>query len=226
LGFDFVILDLEHSALTISQLEDLVRAADVVNLATIVRVPENNPTQIQRALDTGASGVQVPGIQSVDELKQAACAARYHPHGSRGLAFSHRAARFGSVNKDQYLEQCNSDTIVVAHVESKEAVEQLSEWTAVPGIDVLFIGPVDLTQSLGIPGAVGDPTVQETIDRAIARIQGPAVPGIFAGTVSEALKYCRKGVRYVALSSEQGLMARAAAAELHEWKTGLRNMTV
>ncbi len=151
-GFDFAVIDLEHGSLHTLAAEDLCRAADCVGLAPIVRVRKNDGPQIQRALDIGSAGVQIPQIETIEEAEAAVTSAKYNPLGSRGLSFYTRAGVYGSAGT-QITNQMNEESLVVIHIEGKRGVENLEEIISVPDIDVIFLGPYDLSQSLGIPGS-------------------------------------------------------------------------
>lgn len=221
LGFDFVILDMEHGPLTFAQVEDLVRAGDAVGLPTVVRVPENRHLFIQQALDVGASGVQVPQVESVDGLAAAVQAARYHPAGTRGLSFSHRAARFGSVPREEYLQGANQDVVLVVQVETVKGLAALPDLLAHEGVDVFFLGPADLSQSMGVPGDFGHPRLQERLQAALGAIHGAGrASGSFAADAAEASRLARAGAVYMAVGSEQGFLARGARSELAAWRAG------
>lgn len=222
LGFDFVILDMEHGPLSIAQVAELVRAADSAGLPTIVRVAENRHSLIQSALDCGASGVQVPHIESAKELREAVSAARYHPVGSRGVSFSHRAARYGMVDKSGYLAASNRDAVVIAQVETVRGIGALPEILQETGADGFFIGVADLSQSLGYPGQLGHPEVRAAMEAAFASIrQAGRIAGTFVASAEEGLEMVRKGATYVVVASEQSFLAKGAVAELKKWRAAL-----
>lgn len=219
LGFDFVILDMEHGPLTIAQVAELVRAADTVKLPTLVRVAENRQALIQKVLDVGASGVQIPNIESAEQLADAVEAAKYYPKGTRGVSFSHRAARYGFVGKSDYISSVNRDALIIAQVETAKGLEALPEMLKVDDIDCFFFGPADLSQSLGFPGEVEHPVVRAALDRAFARTREfGRIAGTFVGSAEEGLGMVKKGVHYVAVASEQGFLTKGAVPELKRWR--------
>src|SRR4030042_3992909 len=153
-GFYFIIIDQEHGPLTPETTSNLVRACDLVGMAAIVRIPDNQPWYFQHALDVGALGVQVPQIRTLADAERAVQLSKFSPLGRRGVCRNVRAARYSARDRFDYLEGSNRDTVVVIQIESKEGVENITEILGVPGIDVVFIGPYDLSQSLGLPGQV------------------------------------------------------------------------
>ncbi|MFD2924803.1 HpcH/HpaI aldolase family protein [Halobacillus naozhouensis] len=162
-GFDFIIIDDEHGSFSSSELENMIRAAEIVNMAPVVRV-SYNPSSIQKALDRGAKGIQVPMVNNEKEAKDAVEKAKYPPLGNRGTAFSIRPARFGKEKGKEYLEKANMDVLIVVHIETSEAVKNFREITSVPGIDVAFIGSTDLAVNMGYSGDTKHANVQKVIE--------------------------------------------------------------
>ena len=169
-GFDFVIIDTEHGPLDIPTAEDLCRVAHGADITPIVRVRENDPPQILRALDIGAAGVQVPQICSKADAEALVRAAKYAPLGLRGVSPYTRAARYFA-DGPQIFDRLNEESMVLIHVEGVEGLENLRDITSVPGLDVIFLGPYDLSQSLGIPGQVNDPRVVDRMKEAASTDQ-------------------------------------------------------
>jgi 2-keto-3-deoxy-L-rhamnonate aldolase RhmA len=211
-GFDFAVIDLEHGPLHPLVAEDLCRAADCVGIAPIVRVRKNDAPQIQRALDIGSAGVQVPQIETQADAQAVVRSAKYSPLGSRGLSFYTRAGAYSSAGT-QITDQMNEESLVVVHVEGKRGVDNLEAIISVPHIDVIFLGPYDLSQSLGIPGQVGDPRVVELMQAAVETIRsaGKAV-GTFADNPEIAKQWIDTGVQYIALGVDVGVFFRACQA--------------
>ena len=211
-GFDFAVIDLEHGSLHTLAAENLCRAADCVGLAPIIRVRKNDGPQIQRALDIGSAGVQIPQIETIEEAQSAVRSAKYNPLGSRGLSFYTRAGVYGAAGT-QITDQMNEESLLVIHIEGKLGVENLEEIISVPQIDVIFLGPYDLSQSLGIPGQVGDPRVIEQMQRAVSTIRnaGKAV-GTFADDPEVAKRWIDAGVQYVGLGVDVGIFLKACQA--------------
>jgi 4-hydroxy-2-oxoheptanedioate aldolase len=211
-GVDMVMLDAEHGAIDEAMCEHMVRAADVVDLPAIVRVPNNQPSTILRYLDTGVHGAHIPWVNSAAEAERAVQSVKYAPRGIRGLAGS-RASEWGIREPlSAFVERSNRETLVVIHIETQEAVDAIDDYLAIDGVDVLFIGPTDLSQSLSHPGDTRHPDVLAALDRVAAAVVGSEkVLGIYAGTVDMTKEWLDKGARYFTTSLEpflrQGMTA-------------------
>lgn len=204
-GFDFVVLDLEHGPNTVLSLPNLIRAAEVTGLFPIVRVKEDATSLISEVLDSGAAGIQVPQISSRSEAEEVLQAARFIPLGMRGVCRFVRAADYSSLDRYEYFAQANT-TVVVVQLEGVSAVENIQEILSVPGLDIAFIGPYDLSQSLGVTGQVDDPRVTQAMRAVVeeSRKRNVAV-GTFVDTLEEARKWSKAGVKYLCYSVDVGL---------------------
>ncbi|MCQ6562275.1 HpcH/HpaI aldolase family protein [Paenibacillus mendelii] len=151
-GFDFIVIDMEHTTLDFGQVERMVRVADLHGMSSIIRVPDASRMSILRALDLGAAGVQVPQVYTAGEVRDVVDKAKYPPQGSRGLTYAHRAAGFGHT-PGTYVEDQNEASTIIVHVETVNAYEHIAELCAVEGLDAVFIGPLDLSVCLGVTGA-------------------------------------------------------------------------
>ncbi|HEY3426461.1 MAG TPA: aldolase/citrate lyase family protein, partial [Negativicutes bacterium] len=147
-GFDFAIIDTEHGELSSDRAVDMVRAAKLAGVSPVIRVYGNQPELIAKALDVGAEGVQIPQIGTKAEAMAAVKAAKFAPQGARGCNRYVRAAQYSAADKFAYFANANQETTVIVQVEGKEGIENLAEILTVEGIDVLFIGPYDLSASL------------------------------------------------------------------------------
>lgn len=204
-GFDFVILDTEHGPLDILTAENLCRVAQGTGITPIVRIRENDPAQILRALDIGAGGVQVPQICTKADAEAVVHAAKYAPLGMRGVSPYTRAARYFA-DGARIFERLNAESMVLIHLEGVEGLENLEEIISVPGLDVIFLGPYDLSQSLGIPGQVSDPRVVDRMREAAEQINAAGLTvGTFADGPEAARRWIDAGVRYVSLSVDTGI---------------------
>jgi 4-hydroxy-2-oxoheptanedioate aldolase len=170
LGFDFAVIDTEHGPGETSELEHHIRAADSVGLDVIVRVGANQPLDILRALDAGAKGVIVPHVNTPQEAAAAVAAAHYPPLGSRGLAASTRAGRHSTGTLADHLARAGRETVVIVQVEDVLAVEHAAAIAATPHLDAVWLGPGDLSMSLGHPGEMEHPEVARVIDRLVQDI--------------------------------------------------------
>jgi len=209
-GFDFAIIDMEHGPITVESAQNMIRAAEVVGISPIIRVSENDPVAILRSLDIGAEGVEVPQIRNAEDAEVMASAARYFPMGERGVCRYVRAASYSSMESSKYFEMANKRTVTIGHLEGSEAVKNVEEIMSVDGLDILFIGPYDLSQSVGVPGQVTHPEVLRQMEKVIkaASAKGKMV-GTFADDVSAAKRWLNAGVMYVAISVDVGIFYNA-----------------
>lgn len=211
-GFDFAVIDLEHGPLHTLVAEDLCRAADCTGLAPIIRVRKNDAPQIQRALDIGSAGVQVPQIETKTDAEAVVRAAKYSPLGARGLSFYTRAGVYTAAGT-QITDQLNQESLVIVHVEGKQGIDNIQDIVSVPHIDVVFLGPYDLSQSLGIPGQVKDSRVIELMRAGVKTIRDAGkAAGTFADNPETAKQWIDAGVQYIALGVDVGIFLKACQA--------------
>ncbi len=209
-GWDFVILDCEHAPITAQMLPDFIRAGEAARIPVIVRVAENNAAAIQQALDAGAAGVQIPQISSVAAARAAVSAARFHPLGQRGFNPFVRAARYSAEPVVDFVKRSQDEVTVVLQIESAEGVEAVDQILDIPGIDVLFIGPYDLSQSFGIPGQTSDLRVFAAGEAIVAKAGARGVQvGVFTNSDDEAIRWKDIGIRYLCYSVDTVLLLRA-----------------
>jgi len=203
LGWDFLVFDGEHGTLQPNQVEDLCRAVEPRGVTPIVRVTTNDAPTILRYLDTGAHGAHIPWVNSAAEAERAVRFVKYSPRGQRGLAGS-RASEWGLREPlSAYVERANRETLVVIQVETQDAVDAIDDYLAIDGVDVLFLGPTDLSQSLGHPGDLGHPDVLAALERvAAAVIRSDKVLGIYAGSADMTREWLDRGARYFTTSLE------------------------
>jgi 4-hydroxy-2-oxoheptanedioate aldolase len=188
----------------------MVRGAEVRGVTPLVRVPANESPVILRFLDTGAQGVQIPLARSAEDAEAAVRSAKYWPRGTRGLT-GVRAAAYGQEEPlAEYVSRANDETMVVVQIETREALERVAEIAAVDGVDVVFVGPTDLSQALGVPGRTSDPDVQEAFD-AISRAVAAAPPalGVLVPDLEEARRWRERGATYIAVTVDS-LLVRGA----------------
>ena len=202
-GWDFVLFDAEHGTLTVSQVEDLSRAVEVRGGTPFVRATTNDASTILRLLDAGPVGIHVPWINSAEEAARVVASVKYVPEGIRGLAGT-RASDFGITEPiGDYIQRANRETLVVVHIETAEAVSRVDEIAAVDGIDVVFIGPTDLSHSLGYAGQFDRPEVREAMDHVLERTLAAGKHlGLLAATTERAAEWIEKGATYLAANVE------------------------
>lgn len=215
-GFDFAVLDAEHGFFSIESIEALVIAADGAAIPAIVRVPSCTAAEVGRSLDAGAAGILFPRGDGCATVRGAIESAKYPPAGKRGLG-GVRANRYGAVPLDRFVQEANEQTLVVAQIETAGALAELREIAAEPGLDVLYVGPNDLTQALGVPGQYGDPRYRE----ALAKIAGEArstgkAAGIMLGRADQIPALRELGYTFFT-TSDRTLVLEAARS----WRAAL-----
>ncbi len=211
-GMDFMIFDGEHGSLEARDIEGLSRACELHGVTPIARVSSNQPAAILRFLDAGAHGVQIPWVNTAAEVEQAVQSAKYGPRGLRGLAGSRQGGWGLTEPLGEYTQRANRETMVVIHIETAQAAAAVEEYVGIDDVDVLFIGPTDLSHSLGHPGNPGHSEVVEVMDRVTeAVVASDKTLGIFVGTRKAAADWHAKGARYIATGLEgiikQGIQA-------------------
>lgn len=210
-GFNFVIIDTEHGPISIETAQNMIRAAESVNITPIIRVGSNDEALILRALDIGAQGIEIPQINSRSDALQAVKSVKYSPQGERGVCRYVRAANYSSMDKFKYFESANKETMIIAHIEGVEGINNLDEILSVSGIDVIFIGPYDLSQSLGIPGQVNNFLVVEKMKEVVLKcMQNKVAVGTFADDVETAKSWVSLGVQYMSFSVDVGILYNAS----------------
>jgi len=162
-GFDWLAIDMEHSAITLDQAQELIRVIDLCGVVALVRVGENNPNLIKRVIDAGSHGVIVPMVNSFKEAEAAVAAVKYPPNGRRGVGLA-RAQGYG-YGFEKYKEWVRKESIVIVQIEHIRAVENLDKILNCPGVDGSIIGPYDLSGSLGYPGEFDRPGVRDALKR-------------------------------------------------------------
>jgi 4-hydroxy-2-oxoheptanedioate aldolase len=212
-GFDFVIIDHEHGTVNMETVKSLMITADANGIVPIVRVKQNNGPMVMEPLDIGAKGVQIPHICNSEDVKKAVSYAKYHPIGERGMNPYVRATGYDPGNFADYMEWSNENVMLILHVEGMEGINNIHEIISESGVDILFLGPWDLSQSLGIPGKVEDPAVIEKMKEAIesAKEKGVAI-GTFADTPERARKWIDLGVKYMSISVDTKMLLDGARA--------------
>jgi 4-hydroxy-2-oxoheptanedioate aldolase len=204
-GFDFVILDLEHGANSVQTIQNLIRAAEIAGVTPVVRVKEDTLSVIEEVLDIGAAGVQIPHVNNAERVKRVLQVAKFAPLGERGVCRFVRAARYSSMDRFQYFREAN-EALVIIHIEGREGLEGLPGILDTGGVDVVFIGPYDLSQSLGVHGQVEHERVISTIREIVEMCKEKNVAvGTFVESVEWAMKWRLLGIRYIAYSVDVGL---------------------
>ena len=216
-GFDWILLDCEHSPNDLENLLTQLQAAAPYATHPVVRVPWNDMVTIKRVLDVGAQSLLIPYVSTAEEAKAAVAYTRYPPAGVRGVAGTTRATRFGRI-KD-YAKRAHEEICVLVQVETQSAVDNIEAICAVDGVDGVFIGPADLHASLGYTGEIANPKVKPLIDDAIKRIRKAGkAPGILTPNEADAKHWLGCGGLFVAVGADVGILARGAEALAAKFK--------
>ena len=206
-GFDWLLIDREHGAGDEETLLHQLQAIDTTPASAVVRVTENEQGLIKRALDLGPSGIMVPYVNTAEEAQRAVAAMRYPPQGLRGVARFTRAAGF-SLNFDAYFAQANENLLTIAQIETAEAVENAAAIAAVDGVDVLFVGPLDLSVNLGVPQQLSHPDFRTAIAKVIAAAKGAGkAAGTLLGSAEQIAPALADGYTFLAVASDGGMVA-------------------
>lgn len=220
-GFDWVLIDLEHGAGDQESLLLQLQAIEGTPAVPIVRIAWNDPVRTKRVLDLGPSGVMIPYVNSVEEATRAVSAMRYPPLGVRGVASMNRACGFGA-SFEEYFKAANANLLVAVQIETKQAVERADEIAAVEGVDVLFVGPLDLSVSLGVVGELGHPLMRDALAKVVSGCgkEGKSA-GLMLSKEDQIKDAAAAGFTFIGLSSDGGLVARgmrelAAALKKHK----------
>jgi 2-keto-3-deoxy-L-rhamnonate aldolase RhmA len=198
MGFDWVLIDCEHGTVGLESMELMIMAAEAAGVTPIVRPRTHSASDILQAMDRGASGVQVPHINTAAEARAAVAAVKFYPQGQRSLAAGTRASGYGfRGSMGGFVEEANRQTLVCIQIEDEAALANVDEILRVEGIDVFFIGPSDLSQSMGHPGNPKEPRVARAIEETLAKIVAAGkTPGMPA-TGDAVQGVLAKGVRYI-----------------------------
>lgn len=205
-GFDWALVDQEHGITDYSVLNAQIQALAASTTAPLVRIAWNDPILFKLVLDLGASGVMVPYINTAEQAKQAVASTRYPPTGRRGVASSVRAGSYGREFND-YFAQVNDNMLLVVQIETCEALENVNQIAAVEGVDVLFIGPLDLSVSLGIAGQMDHPDFRAAVAKicAAARSAGKAT-GILLRSLDQIPGAVADGFTLMACGADRGML--------------------
>ncbi len=197
-GFDWVLIDMEHGTIGLESAELMVMAAEARGITPIVRPPTNARRAISAAMDRGAQGVQVPHVNTAEDARDAVNAVRFGPGDNRGLAAGTRAGDYGlGLPVGDYIARTATESLVCVQIEHAAALDHVDEMLGVEGVDVFFIGPSDLSQSMGHPGDPKAPAVTAAIDEVLEKIVAAGkTPGMPA-TAQNVEALIARGVRYI-----------------------------
>jgi 4-hydroxy-2-oxoheptanedioate aldolase len=209
LGFDFLVVDMEHTPIDLQQMVGILQTIAGTPAQAIVRPPWNDMVMVKRALDAGAQSLLFPFVQSAEEAKHAVAYTRYPPAGVRGVAGMHRGSRYGTI--PNYVQNADEEICVIVQIETLTALTQLESIATVPGVDSIFIGPADLSASMGFRGDMGNPAVQDKLAagaRACRRLGKPC--GIVGANPELVGKFLDYGFSWVAVGSDIAMLVSRA----------------
>ena len=206
-GFDFVILDTEHGPAEIETQQNNIRAAEARGTVPIIRLKDKAENTIGRALDIGAYGIQVPQISNAMEARDVVKYAKFYPHGMRGVCRFVRAADYSAMDRYQFFDASND---LILQLEGIDAIKNIDEILEVEGVDILFIGPYDLSQSLGLPGQVNNPVVVDAMMKIVDKAKAKnKVIGCFVDTPEDLKMWRELGLQYLSYSVDVGIFMDA-----------------
>jgi len=221
-GYDWLVVDLEHTTISIEQAGELIRVIDLCGVAPLVRLTSNHPDQVKRVMDAGAHGIVVPMVNSVDDARKAVAATRYAPQGVRGVGLA-RAQKFG-VGFSDYLQWQKDGPVVIVQIEHKDALEHLEAIFSVPGVDGFIIGPYDLSCSMGMPGEFDRAEFKVAMNQILAtglRMNFPAGLHIVEPDLVRLRQVIAEGYRFIAYSVDIRMLDVAARIGITTAQEGL-----
>ena len=213
IGLDFIIVDCEHSPMSPDSAEQIYRASQLYNLTTITRIGQNEQQHILKYLDAGTDGVQIPLVNTVQDARAVIEAVRYPPVGKRGMA-TPRLARHGGIPIGAFSRQWNDEGLVCIQIETQEAINNFREINSVPGIDIVFFGPTDLSMSLGHPGETSHPEVITTIETLGKQvIESGKIAGTIVSNLEQYQRFRGQGFLYCC-ATVAGFLTKGARSHL------------
>jgi len=221
-GYDWVVIETEHTAIDVSEVLRLIIAIEQRGSVPLVRLAWNDPIQAKAVLDSGAAGIIVPMVNTKADAELAVQMTKYPPLGFRGVGLA-RAQGYGE-NFDEYVQNANKDTLLMVQIEHKDAVANIEEILSVPGIDGTYIGPYDLSMSLGIPGQINHPDVvnakKKVLDATLAHGLIPGVHFVHPNTAADdSLNAINEGYCFIALGTDILFLGESCRNLLSEIKT-------
>jgi len=218
-GYDFVFIDMEHGNYNMETVADLIRGAKSAEMATIIRVPRLETFFISRVLDAGAEGIMVPMTSTKEQAEEIVRYSKYTPLGQRGFGNQTGQTDYKPLKTPDFMKEANEHTLIVAQIETREAIENVDSILSVEGIDVGLIGPNDLSISLGVPDQMGSEILTKAIDKVVemAKKKGKAT-GIHIANIEALRKWRSKGMTVLAYSTDIGFMYNASKSSLEELK--------
>ena len=218
-GYDFVLIDMEHGNYSMETVADLIRGAKSAGIAPVIRIPHLETHFISRILDAGAEGIMVPMTSTREQAEAIVQYSKYTPIGRRGFGTQTGQTDYKPLKALEFMKEANEHTLIIAQIETKEAIENVDAILGVEGIDVGLIGPNDLSISLGIPDQMSSETLIQAIDKVVesAKKNGKT-SGIHIGNTELIRKWKAKGMTVLACSTDIGFMYSASKSTIEEMK--------
>ncbi|GAP86257.1 putative aldolase citrate lyase family protein [Rosellinia necatrix] len=218
-GVDWVLVDCEHGNIDDAAMHEAVPAIASCGVSPIVRIPDTQGWMIKRALDAGAHGILLPLLRSAEEARRVVAAAKFPPEGQRGLGSPFAMERFNPIpTMTEYFQHANQSLLTIVQIETKEALEAVDEIAAIPGVDVLFVGPYDLGNNIGYPilDGVMKPELEQAVDRVLAATnKAGKKAGFYASSGEQAKKYADKGFHMINAALDTTLLEASLARSLN-----------
>ena len=218
-GFDFVIIDNEHGPMRAESTQHMIRAAEVRGITPIVRIPDRLESTILHTLDIGAHGIQVPQVNNAEAAKEIIERGKYEPIGKRGLAFP-KSADYGMSGISNFTDHSNEQTLIITHCENKTCLDNLEEICRIPEIDVIFLGPYDMSQSMGVTGQVTHELVENAAKKVLEITKKyNKIAGIFAGNGEIAKKRAQQGFKFISMGMDITFYGSKCVEEINKFNS-------
>lgn len=216
-GYDFATIDMEHGVFDYESVADLSRFGRHIGITPLVRVPDKQYPYIARALDVGAQGVMAPRLRSAEDVLEVVNIIKYPPLGARGCSFGRGHTDFQSGPLPENMREANAETLLIVQVETRGAIDEIDEIAAIAGVDVLLIGPTDLSIDLGVAGQLDAPPLIEAIHQTLAACEKHGVaPGIQITNLEWLIHWAEQGMRVLSSFSEVALLQRGGMSVTQE----------
>jgi 2-keto-3-deoxy-L-rhamnonate aldolase RhmA len=222
-GFDFFFIDMEHSCFSFETVSDMIMAARAAGIPAIVRPSSRKSHEyLSRPLDSGASGLLIPQVQTRQEVENVVKWCRYQPVGERGMALARQHTFFQGGDTLETMRQLNEEVLLALQIEHRDAIERLSELLSVPGIDAAFVGPADLSASLGKPGQSDDPEVEKAI-RSVIKVSeaNGVIPGIHTSSVEKAKYWIDQGMKMIGFNTDIKLIMQVCKTSVQALRASI-----
>jgi len=206
-GWDYILIDTEHASFGMETVGNLLHVSAAVGLPAVVRVPEAQRSLLSRPLDAGAMGVMIPRVESRAQAEDIVRYTKYFPMGDRGVALGTAHSAYQAVNGKQFIRQANTELLVIMQIETQRGMENLDDILSVPGLSVAYLGPHDLSTSMGMPGAVSHPRVVQAITAFLRGCKRHGViPGIWVDSIQDGQAWMRRGARFMTYGADFSML--------------------